>query len=205
LQNIPVGLQVYAPIFPAEGSGKAQLYSADGSGPGGGPLPGFSINNGLYQLLTANAGNASATWVVLAGDNTQFESLTFPLLIQNSGAGDPSQIRVSGSLAPVSDVGVANATAPIPRFRDFSVPQRLVNLRLTTSLKTGTTSTLPSHSVPHASGSIGAGVNVGSNVTVTISIINDTSDASQNATGVTIKDNLPSGLNLISCTATAGT
>jgi uncharacterized repeat protein (TIGR01451 family) len=57
---------------------------------------------------------------------------------------------------------------------------------------------------PAAGVSNAAGVAAGSNVTFTSQLVNDTSEASQTATNVTVRDNLPSGLTFVSCTATGG-
>jgi uncharacterized repeat protein (TIGR01451 family) len=195
LTNLPATVQVFAPVNPSEGATRAQLYSADANGAGGSAIAGTLMNGALYQQLTPVQGTATATWVVLSVDAAGIDTFTFPLLIQNAAVADLNRIQVAGSLAPVSAVAVASATAPVPRYRDFSVPQRLVNLRVSTSV----TGSPVSHAVvvgPHAS------VSVGSNVTFTCQLVNDTSDPTQAATNVVVRDNLPSGLNLVSCTAT---
>ncbi|HEV3199692.1 MAG TPA: BACON domain-containing carbohydrate-binding protein, partial [Bryobacteraceae bacterium] len=126
LTNVPAGVQVLAPVF-ANG-GAAQLYSADFNGAGGSPASGVSTSP-----LTVTGGMASGTWVVLAADPGQFDTFTFLLFLQNTAGIDLSQLQLTGSLGPVSDVSVASTTAPVPRYRDFSVPQKLVNLRTTSS------------------------------------------------------------------------
>ncbi len=280
LTNLPGTVQVYAPVFPNEGSSRAQLFSADGNGFGGSAVAGATMAGGTYQQLTVTGGTATATWVVLSADPSQVESLTFPLLVTNATNSDLNGIRVAPSLAPVSDfsgasaaVGVAysvllanplagvapytwsitagalpggltlNGTsgaiggtpttpgtftftvkvtdssspaksatqsfvitvAPLPRYRDSSVALKLVNLRMTTSVQFpgAGTSVKPGGSA-QASLSTNAAVNVGSNVTFVSQLLNDTSDPTQTATNVIIRDNLPSGLNLIGCTASGG-
>ncbi|SPF42283.1 exported hypothetical protein [Candidatus Sulfopaludibacter sp. SbA4] len=195
LTNVPATVQVYAPVYPNEGPSRAQLYSADSSGSGGSPVAGSAFAGGTYQLLTVTGGAATATWLVTAADATKVETLTLPLLVVNAAAGDLSQMQVSGSLAPVSDVGVASATAPVPRYRDFSAPQRLTNLRVGTSVTAGDPA--PAVKAPGP-------VTPGSHVTFTTSVENDVSDPSQTATNVVVRDILPSGLNPVSCTATGG-
>jgi uncharacterized repeat protein (TIGR01451 family) len=206
LTNVPSTVQVYAPVHPGDGTQKAQLYSADAAGAGGAPVAGTVMAGALYQQLTVSGGAATATWVVSAADPLQLETLTFPLLVTNAGANDLNQIQVGGSFAPASDVGVASETAPVPRYRDFSVPQKLVNLRVSTTLQTGTASALVKAGgfALAASSANAAGVAAGSNVTFVTQVVNDTSDPSQAATGVVVRDNLPSGLNFVSCTASGG-
>ena len=192
--NVPGTVQVYAPVYPTEGASLAQLYSADGNGAGGSPLAGNPLNGTLYQQLLPGGGTATATWLVLAADPTQLETLTFPLVIIGASTNDLNQIQVTASLAPISAVSVASANAPVPRYRDFSVPQQLVNLRISTMLPAA-----------RAAASLASrAVTVGSNVTFVTTLVNDTSDPSQTATNVVIRDSLPSGLNYVSCTASGG-
>ncbi|SPF55845.1 exported hypothetical protein [Candidatus Sulfopaludibacter sp. SbA4] len=204
LSNLPASVQVYAPVYPVEGAANAQLFSADATGAGGSPEAGSAFAGGTYQLLTPNGGTVTATWVVLAADPTKIETFTFPLLVLNAATGDLNTIQVAGSLAPVSDVSVPSATAPVPRYRDFSVPQKLTNLRVTTVLSQVTPA--PSFMSVAAKAPLtgNAGVAVGSNLTFTSQVINDTSDPTQVATNVIIRDNLPTGMILLSCTASGG-
>jgi len=200
LSNVPSSVQVWAPIFPTEGQTRAQLYSADSTGAGGGPVNGAAMAGGLYQQLTISGGLATATWLVLAADSGQVETWTFPLLVVNAGTGDLNALQVSGTLAPVSDIGVASSSAPIPRFRDLSLPQKLVNLRISTSVKSITSSApLSSAGLPQPAQSVSGPV-----VTLVSQVINDTSDPSQTATNVTIQNNLPTGLTLVTCSTSGG-
>ena len=271
LTNVPTTVQVYAPVFPNEGSSRAQLYSADASGFGGTAVTGATMAGATYQQLTVTGGTATATWVVLSADGGTAESLTFPLLLANAAAGDLSAIQVAPSLAPVSDfsgagaaVGVAYSVllanpvigvppyawsitagalpggltlnpgtgaitgtpttpgtfnftvkvtdssspvksgtqsfvidaAALPRYRDSSVALKLVNLRMTTSVS----GSPGGPSQPHQS----AGFSAGSSVTYVSQLLNDTSDPTQTATNVVIRDVLPSGLDLINCTVSGG-
>ena len=191
LTNVPATVQILAPVFPAEGASHAQLYSADSSGAGGSPVAGSAQPEGAYQLLTPIGGTATATWLVLAGNPAAVETWTFPLLALNAATNDLNQIQVAGSLAPVSDVSIASPFAPVPRYRDFSVPQKLVNLRMSMSLNAAP----PAPRAP---------VSVGSNVTFTQQLVNDTSDPTQVASNVVVRDNLPSGLTLVGCSAAGG-
>ncbi len=290
LTNVPPTVQVYAPVFPNEGATLAQLFSADATGFGGAAVTGSAMGGVAYQLLTVTGGTATATWVVLAADTGQPESLTFPLLVTGATSTDLTTIQVAASLGPVSAVSASSAAvgvaysvllvnpisgvppytwsvvsgalpnglslnmntgavsgtptnpgafsfsvrvtdsnpslpqsatqnftitvAPVPRFRDFSVPQKLVNLRVTSTVQSGGTGSviighsaqvaLPAKVAPDRTAAH-AIANVGSNVTFTNQVLNDTSDPTQTATNVIVGDKLPSGLNLTSCTATNAT
>jgi hypothetical protein len=193
LRGIPPTVQVYAPVYPIEGATHAQLYSADASGTGGSPVSGAPLAGGTYQQLTVSGGAATATWVVLSLSPTLVDKWTFPLLVTNASNSDLNAIQIAASLGPVSDAGVASSTAPIPRYRDFSVAQKLVNLRVTTvTSKTAGSSSAAAHMAPRA---------VGSNLTSTVTLLNDTSDPSQAATNVKVQGNV-SGASIVNCTAT---
>jgi len=204
LSDVPATVQVYAPVSPNEGPGRAQLYSADANGVGGFPVTGSPFAGGIYQPLIASGGTVTATWVVLAVDPSVIDTYTFPLLVVNAASGDLSQMQVAASLAPVSTVGVASATAPVPRYRNLSVQPQLANLRVSTSVAMAGAAGL----VKAEARTTQAGMPVplvgtaGSNLTFTTVFVNDTSDPSQMATNVVIRDNLPTGLTLVSCTAT---
>jgi len=202
LTNVPATVTaISAPVSPMEGASLAQLYSdPNGNGVGGSPV---GSGSQTYQPLVITQGTATATWVVTSSPSAM-QTYTFPLLVLNAATADLNQIQVSGSLAPVSGVSIASAiaSAPIPRYRDFSAPQKLVNLRVCTSLNTST-SCLPqlqAQSLPKPR----APVAVGSNVTFTSQLLNDTSDPNQVATGVVVRDNVPSGLSQVTCSATGG-
>src|SRR5262249_25029136 len=113
-------------------------------------------------------------------------------------------IQVGATIAVVSDVSAASSTAPVPRYRDFSVPQRLVNLRL--SVQSQGPGAVPAGKGGERSASAGTkdGVGVGSNVTFLYQLQNDTSDVTQAATNVTVRNTLPTGLSFQSCTSTGG-
>src|SRR6185369_5296404 len=111
ISQIPANVSVFAPIFPSEGTSRAQLFSADGNGQGGAGYVGVA---GSYQQLSVSGGVATATWVVLSSDSTQLETDTFPLLVQNASAQNLTQIQVAASLAPASTVSVASSTASVP-------------------------------------------------------------------------------------------
>jgi hypothetical protein len=197
ITKIPSTVRVFAPVYPTEGTSRAQLFSADSNGAGGDPVVGTSTIQGVYQELTVTQGTASATWLVLAADSSKIETWTFPLLVNNATNADLNTIQVAAAFAPVSDVAIASASAPVPRYRDFSKPQKLVNLRVTivTSIMTASSAAAAAHLTAK---SPSAGVS--GNITSTIKILNDTSDPSQVATNVTIRGNA-SGATIVVCTA----
>ena len=111
-------MQVYAPVYPNEGSSHAQLFSADANGSGGIGQAGSPRAGGTYQQLTVAGGVATATWVVLSANAGSAETWTFPLLVENpSSCTDVNAIQMDPTLGPVSDVAVASATATVPRYR----------------------------------------------------------------------------------------
>ena len=191
ISGVPAGVQVLAPLFPNEGT-RAQLFSADANGLGGSAVAGAP---GSYQQLVVSGGVATATWVVLSADPTQFENDTFALMLQNPSAQNLSQVQISASLGPVSTVSVASATAPVPRYRDFSVPQSLVNLRATSTVQVVTSS--QSLFSDHAK----TALVVGPKVMVTTQVANDTQD--NMATGVTIGSKFTGGM-MTSCQTSMG-
>ncbi len=196
LRNVPAGVQVMAPVAPNEGA-TAQLFSADANGNGGTAITGVALSP-----LTVTNGVATATWVVLAADPTQFDSYTFPVTFQNATAGTVSQIQVTGTLGPLSTVSVASplTVAPVPRYRDFSAPLTLVNMRTTASGPPPTGSSSMSANVAHISRLI-PGV-VGSNGTVSNQLTND--NPTQPATDVIVRDKVTGGGTVTGCTATGG-
>jgi hypothetical protein len=198
VSNVPSTVQVFAPVFPSEGVTRAQLYSADVNGLGGSPVAGVSG----YQQLAVSGGVATATWVVLSADPGQFETDTFPLLLQNATATNLSQIQMAASVGPVSSVSVASATAPVPRYRDFSVTQSVVNLRATTMVQVQANVSSAIFSNHAKTTSRLSSAVVGSNATFTNQLTNDNQD--QTATGVVIRDKVTGGGNIQSCQATGG-
>lgn len=195
LTGIPANALVYAPVYPLEGSNRAQLLSADSNGNGGGTIPGVPMAGGFYQPLSPVGGAATATWQVLSGDPLKLELLTFSVLIDGASAEDLSQITVSGSFAPVSDIGVASATAPVPRYLDASASQHLVYLRMSVGMAASPAPKVPGV-LPREP------VIAGTNVTFVYEVTNDTAD--ETAPNVQVRSYLPSGLTLVSCTRDDG-
>jgi hypothetical protein len=199
LTKIPSTVRVFAPVYPSEGTSHAQLLSADVNGAGGNPVAGTSISQGVYQELTVTQGTATATWVVLSANPSKIETWTFPLLLNNATNSDLNTIQIGATLGPVSDSGVASSSAPVPRYRDFSRVQKLVNLRITIVTSFTTTSSVAS--TAHLAATTPAAGTVKGNGTSTIQILNDTSDPNQVATGVAVNMS-SSGASGVGCSTT---
>jgi len=197
LAGVSPSVQIYAPIFAKEGSARAQLYTQDPSGLGGSPQSGTTIGTGAYQQLNAVNGTITATWLVLNADPSVIETYTFPLLVANAVGAELSKLQVSGTLAPVSDIGIASTTAPLPRYRDLSAQPKLANLRVSTSVQ------LQAGSPGQPTGPKTSNASV-LYLLFTHHLVDDTSDPSQGATNVVLQDNLPTGLTLISCAFAGG-
>ncbi len=205
--GIPSGVQVFAPVFPNEGVTRAQLYSAQPDGSGGAPVAGVA---GSFTQLSVTGGGtsggvATATWVLLSSDPTQFETETFPLMLQNATPQILSQIQASASLGPVSAISFPNATAtpPVPRYRDFSTAQSVVNLRATITAAASSSAAFSgqSRSAPRLSSAAG-----GTSLVFTTQLINDnqnTSSTDTTATSVIAVSKITGG-TITSCTTTAG-
>jgi len=202
LSNLPPTVQVFAPVYPAEGTTRAQLYSADANGAGGAPLTGTQMAGGTYQQLTISGNKATATWLVLSADPAQVETWTFPLLLLNAATGDLNQIQISGNLGPVSNVTISSSTAPPQRYQDFSQVQATVNLRGDGAACQAPVG-LPAVKAPQpllGGGSPTCGPNV-----IDVSVTNDATDPTQTATNAKVTGNVPSGLNVTGCMGMGGT
>ena len=196
ISNLPSNVVVSVPVFPNEGTARAQLFSANPDGSGGSPVPGVA---GSYQQLLVSGGVATATWVVLSADPASFQTDTFPLMLQNSTGANLNSILITASLGPVSTVSVASATAPVPRFRDFSVSQPLVNLRSNASVQgAGSVSNAISGGTASLSPRLSAGA-VASNASFTGQVTNDNQDPNAAATDTVIRGKVTGGGNITDC------
>jgi hypothetical protein len=218
LTNIPSTVQVYAAVYPTGGAAQGQLYSAaDCSGSGGTPANGISLEGGTYSPLTVSGGVATATWMVLSANPNNIDTLTFPLFFQNAGLNNLNQIQVVGSYAPVSPAGSAcgstdPAATAVPRYRDFSVAQVLVNVRLTTSMTAAlTTGQLKVAAMPGRPSGEAAKPEVKvspqivqPSVTVSFGATLANESSSQPITNGVIRGSVPTGSNQISCSASGG-
>jgi hypothetical protein len=135
--GLPAGAVVSASVFPLEGATRARLVSANPAGEGGNPVAGSTLAGGIYQTLVATGGTVTATWEVLGGNDQALEDLTVTLAFE----GVPEeQVRallttIPGSLAPVSRVETASATAAVPRYRDLGENSVRASLRLSMVLR----------------------------------------------------------------------
>jgi hypothetical protein len=211
ITGIPSSVQVYAPVNPAGGAGQGQLYSADCSGAGGSPIAGVSLAGGTYSQLTVTGGSATATWVVLAADPVNFDTLTFPVLLQNATVGDLNQIQISGSYAPVAPAGaVCGAANPsstaVPRYRDPAVLQNPVNARLTTSVSPAASASQLSVTKMRAASKPDAVLRPDQtpsiNVNFTATLTNES--FSQSMSNGSVRGTVPTGRNPIACIASNG-
>ncbi|HEY6392207.1 MAG TPA: hypothetical protein VIX89_13060 [Bryobacteraceae bacterium] len=119
--NIPSGLRLFARIFAGTNSLTAQLVSADGNGAGGTFIS--PVNQETYREIPVVSGAASVTWETKTSD--PFSTETLQTFVYFQGVGQPpsqaqlNQIGVKLNLAPLSTIGTASATAPLPRFLDL--------------------------------------------------------------------------------------
>jgi len=125
-----------APVPPGISGGQLTLVAADGNGNSG---PGFTEATGTGGLASLNFSgtSASATYEVVNSDPNASEHADIPVTVayisntsQNLPA--PGSSTVNVSFAPLSTVGTASATDPIPRFGDDSTPLAAFSINLCT-------------------------------------------------------------------------
>jgi len=112
-------------------SGFAVLVTTDANGGGGfSPASATSVTttSGSLAPVTVSGGQGSAVYEILYTDPFNLERLSIPVAISfaaNQGNNLPQpgvQSTITGSFAPLSNVGTASDTAPIPRFAPSSTP-----------------------------------------------------------------------------------
>jgi uncharacterized protein (TIGR03437 family) len=97
-----------------------RVARADATGTGGAPLPGptgsspVTLNSVSEVALTGGTGYV--VYEAVDASPTAIENAQFPTFIGLSNVTAPAVAQESVSLAPVSSVGTASATAPVPRF-----------------------------------------------------------------------------------------
>ena len=204
LRNVPAGWKVFFPTEPADGSGKWRLMSADATGAGGTQQGGVTMDGfpgNPYKELPVVNGSVVATWEIQNASSTDIDGCEMPIVIQGPGVSAAAvEAMVANSLvdiAPVSPIGIASATAPIPRFRDFTAPEKRVRLRLGSAITSTGAASVASAGGKLSSQSEKALFYVGTPVVFEQSVANESID--QTATNVTIRSNLPTGLLLTSC------
>lgn len=185
IRGIPNGATVFAPVASADN--KARLFSANPDGTGGTVIGGAPRAGGTYAQLTVANGAATATWEILGSDPAAVDSIELPVLVEN---GSVDAIQFSGALGPVSDVGVASATANIPRFLNAEAPVSFVNMRIRSTAGGGNRPVGLRTPAP-----------LGGTVTVSHVVTNDSDQPAENV----IFRNVPSdGLTNPVCTTTTG-
>lgn len=136
--GIPNGLGIWVPpvvnlINPLAASGApatgfAVLTSTDAQGGGGFTGPGSTTN---AQRVSIFNGEGQAVYEILGSDPFAIERMNVPLAVAytaNPGNNLPApgvQAQVAISFAPLSNVGTASDTAPIPRFAPGAAPRNV--------------------------------------------------------------------------------
>ncbi len=134
--SLPGGTQLFVPTrlnltVPAAGSsappsGFAILVSTDANG--GGAFSAATGNSAGLAPVTIAGGAGAVVYEILYTDPFNNERLTVPVAVAfggNQGNNLPApgvQSTASGSFAPLSNVGTASDTAPIPRFAPSATP-----------------------------------------------------------------------------------
>jgi hypothetical protein len=125
-----------SPVAAGLPEGQLTLISADVNGNSG---PGFTAVGAAGNLVEVNYSGTTgyATYEVVASAANVPEHAVIPVSVaffsnttQNLPA--PGQSTVSVSFAPLSNVGTATATDPIPRFGDTSTPRNAFSIDLCT-------------------------------------------------------------------------
>ncbi|MBL8230291.1 MAG: hypothetical protein JNL98_17510 [Bryobacterales bacterium] len=186
IQGIPNGAAVFAAAASADN--KARLFSANADGSGGSAVAGAPRAGGTYSQLTVSNGTANATWELVGSDAAAVDSIELPILVEN---GAVEGIQFNASLGPVSDVGIASASGPVPRFLNAAAPVPFVNMRIRTTTGMGSRPIAQRTPAP-----------LGGTVTFTHTVTND---SERNADNVTVR-NIPSeGFTNPVCTPSTGT
>jgi hypothetical protein len=126
IKNVPVNVRVFVPVYP-NGNTNVQLVTQDNNGEGSGFVAGTPAFGGQYQEVVLSSGAGSATWEVIASDPFAIETLRFELVFLNATPADCNVVQTAEMLAPV---GGGVPIQSVPQFRDLSVAQSLVDLRV---------------------------------------------------------------------------
>jgi hypothetical protein len=209
LSAVPAGVNVYAPIFPDNGT-NAQLISTDANGAGQTSfIPGISMFGGKYSPVAITNGSGVTVWEVTAANPAAIETLQFHIVLTGMSQAGTGPIGFAGSLSPLSNLTTASASDPVPRVAADSVT-RFVNLTLTSNSAVASGSgalALPGVHPSELQRTIHAqstpSVQVGSNLSFAYSLLNNGPGP---APAVTVQSNLPSTLSFLDCaTSTGGT
>ncbi|MBI4874753.1 MAG: hypothetical protein HY822_08985, partial [Acidobacteria bacterium] len=112
-----------------------RLGDSDGAGgilAGALPVPGQSVAFDSVSEVPLRDGSAVVVYEVLASSAAQQESAQFPVFLVYTpprDGGDTATARQTVSLAPLSNVAVGNASAPVPRFAYSPPPNDCSALR----------------------------------------------------------------------------
>ncbi|MBL8230542.1 MAG: hypothetical protein JNL98_18775 [Bryobacterales bacterium] len=188
ISGLTPAAQVFAPA--ASSNNRARLVAADPNGVGSQFLDGSPRAGGSYHQLSPTAGSAYAVWEIVAADGSVLDGPEFLILIEGVSAADADQVRFEAVLAPLSQIGTASASAPVPRFSDPLNPARLLDLRITGTTQTG--------SRPQG---LRSPVAINGTVTFTYRISNEGDTA---ASDVVFRSTLAEGFSNGSCTASQG-
>jgi len=124
-----------SPVTPGIGFGEMTLVSADVNGASS-SFTAITGSGGLAEVSYSGT-TGYATYEVVNSDPNSPESAfinVYVAFFSNTGQNlpAPGSSTVSVSFAPLSNVGVASATDPIPRFGDTSVPRAAFDINLCT-------------------------------------------------------------------------
>jgi hypothetical protein len=127
---VPVKINLVRPADGANSGGVAILTSTDANGAGGfTPVSATSTAGGGIAPAAVLNGTATAVYEILAADPFAIERLTVPVavaFVNAAGTNLPApgvQSTVTAGFAPVSNIGTADASAPIPRFAPSGTPR----------------------------------------------------------------------------------
>jgi len=125
-----------APVTAGIGNGQLTLVTSDANGAGG---PGFSAVSGSGGIAEVSYSGTTgyATYEVVNSDPNVPESAfisVYVAFISNTANNlpAPGSSTVNVSFAPLSNVGIASSTDPIPRFGDTSTPVNAFTINLCT-------------------------------------------------------------------------
>jgi hypothetical protein len=132
---VPIKVSITAPITGAT-TGYAVLVSTDANGalPSGGPPSLAGGNTAGLAPVSVSSGTGLAVYEVMQSDPFSLERMQVPVavaFVSNSGNNLPApgvQSTISAGFAPLSNVGTASDTAPIPRFAPSTTPRNSFNV-----------------------------------------------------------------------------
>jgi len=135
--NIPNGTQLFVPVrvnlvnaLGGAVTGYAVLTTTDANGAGGfSAVPASSTAGGGVAAATVFNATATAVYEIEQSDPFNIERLNVPVavaFVANVGNNLPApgvQSTITGSFAPLSNIGTASTSAPEPRFAPSTTPR----------------------------------------------------------------------------------